>query len=162
MGARGGAGATTLVVALARNLKDRGHRVNAIDPEITTFLDAGDLVDADPEFVLGSLCRHQVSDDRFLRRSDRILVLVPLEVQAIANAARLLTELEMFASCHLVVRSPGPAPLAPDKVEKLLKIPLIAVIKNDPKIAIAGEHGLLTKEILKAPAEQILPALAFS
>lgn len=159
VGARGGAGATTLVVALAHCLRERGRRVRVADHEINTFIDSDQFADSQPDMLLGSLPRQQATDAPLLRQSEQILLLVPSEVQAIANAVHLLAYLERFANCHLVVRSPGPTPLSPQKVQELLKVPLLATIKNDPKVALAGEHGLVANRILREPCERILNAL---
>lgn len=139
IGARGGAGSSTLGLALARYLKDHDNNVNYVDsdPWQEVFADCLDLQSDRAEIEIAAACRHDVVE------ANHVLLLVPSEVRAITSAVLLLPEIERRATCHLIVRTPGPTEISPHKIEDLLKIPLAAVVKTDPKVALAAEHGRL-------------------
>lgn len=152
VGARGGAGSSTLALNLARYLMRHDKSIRLIDEELWVLPDADQFETSSPDHTITALCRHE--EGAWLLQSDQIVVLVPAEVRAVASAAKLLPTLERHALCSLVVRLPGPSGISATKIESLLKTPLAAVINSDPKIATLGEHGMgSTKSMTKSIQE---------
>lgn len=154
VGARGGAGSSTLALYLARSLRNRGSRVQLVDEDLWALPDASEFEIADPDHTIVSVCRQEESP--WLLRSDHIILVVPAEVRAIANAVKILPTLERSGLCSFVARMPGPTPITPSKIEDLLKVPLAAVIKSEERIATYGEHGSgITKSMKKSLTDLI-------
>lgn len=152
IGARGGAGSSTIALELARYMRAAGERVNLVDSDPWTDLvsDASELMCIDPTFTVIAACRHEE-----LINLDRALLVVPSEVRAITSAALLATELERHCLVSLVVRTPGPTAITPEKISKILRLELVAVVKDDPKIALLGEHGARTTRKLQQSIKEI-------
>lgn len=154
VGARGGAGCSTLGLNLARSLIEAGRTVRLIDEELWLVPDVHQFDVLDPDHVVVPLCRH--SDSPWLMKSDQIVLVVPAEVRAVANAAKILPQLERHALCSLVVRLPSPSSISASKIEALLNIPLAAVIKSEAKVATLGEHAMtVTKSMKKSVSDLI-------
>lgn len=156
MGARGGAGSSTFALALARHFRNQGERVNLVDsdPWVDMASDSAELMSADPTLSIVTIARNEEIPD-----VDRIVLVVPSELKAITTALLLLPELERKALVSLVVRTPGPTPITPKKIAQLLQIDLAAVIKEDPKIALLGEHGSPTTRQLTQSVEALAEAI---
>lgn len=157
LSARGGAGASTLGLALARTLHGRGHRISLIDEELWFLPDRDQLTCSDPDHVINVICRHQ--DDDWLLRSDHILLVVPAEVHAVANAVKRLPTLERYGVCSAVVRTPSPSGITSKKIEQLLGIPVVAEFKTDKRLAVLGEHGSGATSSLKKCVKDLMAFL---
>lgn len=156
IGARGGVGTSTIALELARHLRTLGERVNLIDsdPWIELVSDSSELISPHPTISVIAACRHED-----LPELDRAILVVPCEVRAITNAVLLATELERRCLVSLVVRTPGSTPISPEKIATLLRLRLAAVIKNDPKISLLGEHGARVVRGLQKSIEELVENL---
>lgn len=78
-----------------------------------------------------------------LAASDVALVVVPLDLPAVAGAVALLPALARAGArdARLVVRGPAPGRLAPEEVEAAVGVPLAAVGRADARLAGAVERG---------------------
>jgi secretion/DNA translocation related CpaE-like protein len=77
-----------------------------------------------------------------LNAADRVFLLVPSELRAVAAAARVAA----VASTHteqleLVVREPGPGRLRPREIAKALDLPMAGVLKPEPGLSRALDRG---------------------
>jgi len=80
------------------------------------------------------------------------LLVVPAEVRAVAAAARVAAALQPSgADLQLLIRAPGPAALPPEIVAESLGLPLAGVIRPEPALAEAVEHGRFPVRCTRGP-----------
>jgi secretion/DNA translocation related CpaE-like protein len=100
--------------------------------------------------------------DLVVAQADALILLVPAEVRAVASAALLVDSLRREVEpslLHLVVRIPGPARIPTSAIAEMLNIPLIATMKDDPRIALSAEHGPPRSPSLRQTADSVLKAV---
>lgn len=156
VGARGGAGTSTLTLEIARQLVRSGKQIRVLDndPWDEVISDAADFHCENPEHTLRAAHRFEIPTE-----TDHILLLVPSEVRAIATAAQITSDLERQALVSLLVRTPGPTSIKPKKIAELLQLPLVAVVKNESKLCLLGEHGLASTRSLQHSAREVIEYL---
>ena len=95
------------------------------------------------EVVVCDLPRHQNESSRaVLDRADLTVVVVPAEVRACAAARQVVTQLlDKTAHAMVLVRGPAPGGLRADDVAKAVGLPLLSVMKSEPRLAGSLEGG---------------------
>ncbi|MGH3425708.1 MAG: septum site-determining protein Ssd, partial [Nocardioidaceae bacterium] len=87
--------------------------------------------------------RFDAAAEEALTRSTTTLLVVTAEIRAVAAATRVLARLrDVGPDIGLVVRGPGPTGLGADIVSDTLDLPLVAQMRNDPRLARAIDEGL--------------------
>jgi secretion/DNA translocation related CpaE-like protein len=82
--------------------------------------------------------------DEVLACADLTVLLVGADLRSCTAAGRMVRRLvEVGAEPALVVRGPSPGGLGPDEIAGVLGLPLLAVLRPQPRLATALEHGRL-------------------
>jgi pilus assembly protein CpaE len=90
--------------------------------------------------AVGTLTREAV------RRADRLVLVVGLDIPSLNGARRLLRALGTegdLGACWVVVNRAAPAPIGPDDVGRVLGVRPVAVLRSDRAVARAQERGAL-------------------
>ena len=85
-------------------------------------------------------------------RTDRVVLVVPASVRAVAAAAAALARWSAAgAEVGLAVRHPGPADLTPVAVADALRLPLLGVVPIDARLAHLGDRGRFVRALRRSP-----------
>jgi secretion/DNA translocation related CpaE-like protein len=120
--------------------------VEAMEAVLSAALRGSDVVTVD-------LPRgHDDAADHAAARSDRLVLVVPASVRAVAAAAAAVARwTAVGADVGLAVRHPGPADLTPAAVAAALDLPLLGVVPVDPRLAHLGDRGRFAHGLRRSP-----------
>jgi secretion/DNA translocation related CpaE-like protein len=92
--------------------------------------------------VVVDLPRRLPDDADWVRRLDRVALVVPAEIRAVASAAAVvLTLAPLGTDLEVVVRLPSPSGLDPDLVADAVGLPLGGVIESESRVVSELERG---------------------
>lgn len=119
---------------------DRGEATHlpaaAMDAVLAAGLRSNELVVVDLPRALDEASRSALAVCSLL------LLVVPARVRAAAAAARVASQLApLCRDVRLVVRGPAPAGLAEQEVASALGLPLVGLLRPEPGLDLALEHG---------------------
>jgi septum formation inhibitor-activating ATPase MinD len=120
--------------------------VEAMDAVLSAAIRGSDLVVVDLPRGVDAAAEHAAA------RCDRILLVVPASVRAVAAASAAVARWSSAGTdLGLVVRHPGPADLTPAAVTDAVGLPLLGVVPADPRLANLGDRGRFVQGLRRSP-----------
>jgi len=129
--------------------------VDAMDSVLSAAGRGNDLVVVDLPRVADAAAEHAAA------RSDRVVLVVPASVRAVASAASAAARWSALgAELALAVRHPGPADLTPAAVADAVALPLLGVVPTDARLANLGDRGRFARALARSPVGLAADAIA--